>query len=158
MAAVNTARIKSVHTMHDGRKYVTEEIVDTQGGFHPHLYLAAAGEDLQGHLEMTQAQYETDLKAAEFEQVYQEVLTEGPPPDPSLKFSTRSELVHYMRERYPEMRGLPAVHMSQFLLAQSDTDLRSVFSLSTGQLASLKVRLHNRMTVAIGNLHTVEGE
>ncbi len=144
MAAVNTARIKSSHTMHDGRKYVTEEVVDTQGNFHPRLYLAAAGEDSQAHLVETQAQYEASLTEDELASHLRQVVELGGDAVISLKFVTPGNLRSYLREHFRDMHGVEVGRMAEFLLTMTDNQLKTLFSANDVQLVPLKQRLQQR--------------
>jgi hypothetical protein len=157
MAAVNTARIKSVSSLHDGRKYVTEEILDTQGNFHPHLYLAAAGEDLQAHLLETQAQYEDALQVGELDRHYHLITERGSAAVITLRFVTPAQMRSYLRERFRETVGVQAAKLAQFLLTLTDNQLKSLFTVNDAQLATLKQRLQTRADI-VDDVDSMVGE
>jgi hypothetical protein len=137
-AAVDVAQI-------DGRFWVTETHTDTAGGQHVFQYLATAGFDYNTALANRAAALVIAIPQAEIAANILAVENLGSLATPTFVFSTPAANVAALRAAYQTATHLQAIMMGDFLSSLTDAQLETAFSLTAGQVATLRT---NKLTPA----------
>ena len=122
----------------DGRFYVIEKFVLSNGQNLANLYLAADGFDTAAHLTASAVQLIADLTAAEINDNVSQVLALGSLANPVLAFSVASDNFAALRTAYATATQLQAVMIGDFLNTLTNGQLATAFGITTGQASTLR--------------------
>lgn len=64
---------------------------------------------------------------------------------PTFRYCSKADFGQALRERFRTASGERAVKIIQWLLQQSDADLKTWFGLTTAQLTAWKTRCNNKL-------------
>ena len=130
--------IESTSLQKDGRSWVHEIHTDQAGVQYERGYLAVNGFDTASTLATYAAQLATDIRDREIARNIADVATNGSLASPTLIYSTAAQNFSALRAVYQFATQVQAIMIGDFLNTLTDTQLQNAFSLTAGQVTSLR--------------------
>lgn len=136
----------------DGRKQVVEIHTDDLGVEYRRECLADVGADLQAALTAHATQLAADLAAGELAANVAAILGNGSLAVLAFLWSTAGQLRTALRAAYVTATRLEAIMLGDFLSTLTDGQLQTAFSLTAGQVTTLRT---NKLTPAANAAATI---
>lgn len=156
MPIVSSAVIEDAAQI-DGRRFITERHTDHLAMHQFVRYLADAGADVTAALSARVAMLDGHSREGEIALNVQRVLAGQPAATLTTAYSTFDQLRVVLRALYQAGSGEVIGRMAVFFQSLTDAQLRSVFSITQGQVAGLRTRLQARID-ALNALLALVGE
>ena len=129
----------------DGRKWVRETHTDNIGLKWERNYLAGALDDLNAALAAYAVILAANITAQEIASNLSAVLANGSLAVPTFVYSTQSANLTALRAAYTTATRNDAIMIGDFLSSLTDGQLQTIFSMSAGQVTTLR---SNKLTPA----------
>lgn len=137
--------IASIDTQKDGRKWVREIHTDQVSIQYARNYLAQAADDLNAALAAYAIVLASNINLAEIAANVAAVMANGSLATISLVYSTAAENRAAGRLAYLNATRTDAIMIGDFLSSLSDAQLQTIFSMTSGQVTTLRT---NKLTPA----------
>ena len=144
MAIVSSA-ITAINPQADGRRWVQETHTDQLGVNYVINYLADAAADIQAVMTARMATLSNDLVQGEITANIASILFNGSAASIALNYSTVAQNRVALRQAYQSATRQDAIMIGDFLSSLTDAQLQALFSLTAGQVTTLRT---NRLTPA----------
>lgn len=144
MTIVNSTIVSQV-TQKDGRIAVDERHIDDVGQVWNIGYLAAAADNLSALLAAHASSLDSNLRIGEILKNVDSVMTNGSLAVPTFQYSTQNQNLTALRAFYAMASKLQAIMVGDFLSSLTDGQLQSIFSMTAGQVTTLRA---NKLTPA----------
>jgi len=135
----------SVNAQADGRRWVHEIHTDHTGATWVRDWLASAVESLPSALSAYAVQLASDLASAEASAWVERIKQDGSTVTVTLTHSTLAAVRSALRQAYQNATRTEAIMLADFLGTLTDGQLQTLFSMTAGQVTSLRT---NRLTPA----------
>jgi hypothetical protein len=122
----------------DGRKWVREEHTDHVGVKWERTYLAGALDDLNAALAAYAVILAGNLTAQEIASNVSSVTSIGSLAVPTFVYSTTGQNLTALRAAYAASTQQQAIMIGDFLSSLTDGQLQTIFSMTSGQVTSLR--------------------
>lgn len=129
----------------DGRKWVEERHTDHVGLVYVLRYLASSGVDINAVLSARATQILNDLVRTEIAANLSRILADGSLANVTIVYATLADIRTALREAYQNATRLDAIMLGDFLSSLTNGQLQTLFSMSAGQVTSLRT---NKLTPA----------
>lgn len=138
--AITSSTIIEDRAQIDGRRWITERHVDSQGQSYFVVYMADAGLDAQAEMANRVAAFAARLKQNEIDREIAKALLDGPAVMPTLNWNTNTEFGLALRAFYKLAVQRDACRIgwwvTQFNL--TDNQLQTFFGLTAGQVTAAR--------------------
>lgn len=136
----------------DGRKWVRERHVDHVGSLYERTYLAGGADDLDAALAAYALVLASNLTLAEIAANVAAVVANGSLANASMVHSTAAQNRAAGRSAYLSATRTEAIMIGDFLSSLTDGQLQTIFSMSAGQVTTLRT---NKLTPAASAAATI---
>lgn len=126
------------HAQRDGRRWIAETHTDHLAVKHVVRWLAAAGLDYAAIAAARAAQIEASLRTGEIEENIISILRDGRLAAISFVHSTIAANRSALRDAYTKATRVEAIMIGDFLGSLTDAQLQSLFSMTGGQVTTLR--------------------
>jgi hypothetical protein len=149
---ISASVILSDRAQADGRRWIAERHTNGGGVNYLRSYLADADLDANAALVAYAITLETGLEAAEIASNIQDVATNGSLATPRLLFTTAAQNFAALRAVYQFATQVQAIMIGDYLSARTDAQLQTAFSMTAGQVTTLRT---NKLTPAASAAATI---
>ncbi len=136
----------------DGRKWIQETHTDNVGLVYVIRYLAAVGLDTAAIMAARATQLGDDLTAAEIAANVARITADGSLATIVLNYSTALQSRTALRAAYLTATKVDAIMIGDFLSGLTDGQLQTLFSMTAGQVTTLRT---NKLTPAAAAAATI---
>lgn len=136
--AIVSSVIEAISPQKDGRSWVHEVHTDQVGVKYDRNYLAAAGLDTAAALVAYALSLADDIQAREIGKNIADVATNGSLASPTLVYSTAAQNFSSLRAVYQLATQTQAIMIGDFLNTLTDLQLQNAFSITAGQVTTLR--------------------
>jgi hypothetical protein len=136
----------------DGRRWVRELHTDQVGLQYVRNWLATAVDDLAAALAAYATQLSADITAREIANNVAQVLANGSVAVLTFVYSTPTLMFTSLRPAYQTATRVDAIMIGDFLSSLTDGQLQTVFSMTAGQVTTLRA---NKLTPAANAATTI---
>jgi hypothetical protein len=144
--------IESTLLQKDGRSWVHEIHTDQIGAKYDRNYLANAGVDTAAALAAYATQLTSDIQAREIAKNIADVATNGSLASPTTIYSTAAQNFTALRAAYQFATQVQAIMIGDFLNTLTDLQLQNAFSITAGQVTTLRT---NKLVPAASAASTI---
>lgn len=156
--AIVSSSIVARFTLADGRTRIYESHTDSIGTVHFHTFIAEVGENISTALANHASEIATQISNVELIYNYNELIGKR-----AIGFSvtlnniTATQWRNYVRSKFLNSTEIEACIIARYVLSFTDAQIKNIFNINDVQLATLKVRLADRVTT-LTSLESTVGE
>lgn len=143
--SITASVVLSDSAQKDGRRWIIEQHTDNIGLKYLIFYLCAAGFDKAAALAARAIQLASDIQNGEIANNIAQVLANGSLAVTTTSYSTNNQNLAALRTAYQTTTKLDAIMIGDFLSALTDVQLQAIFSMTAGQVTTLRT---NKLTSA----------
>lgn len=158
IVSIVSSVIAAIDTQKDGRKWVRELHTDQVGVQYVRQYLAQAADDLNAALAAYALILADNIKAAEIASNVAAVTANGSLATISLVYSTAAENRVAGRAAYLAPTRTDAIMIGDFLSSLTDGQLQTIFSMTAGQVTTLRANKLTPATALAASIRSAAGQ